>query len=127
MKIKWHVAEAPSGPFRSFQHRCWPHGEIKNDLNMSQWAVRIEAYIDGKPIDPFDAGARMSTSYTPTRAKMKNLSEDMTKGLSLKVFIRDFRDPKGQWRGLTKLCNSLVEAKAAAVKAYEQHPEFLPK
>ena len=123
MKIKWKVAEAATGPYRSFHGRSWPHGEIKVN-GQDKWAVRIECWLDGKAVSSLDPGARITTAYTPARSRKENLAEE---NLSLKVYIIDFSQSKNPWRGLTKLNNSLVEAKAAAVRAYEQHPEFLPK
>lgn len=92
MPIKWEISKAPTGPFRSFEHRDWPMG-----------------YLMGKPV----ARITCSDSYSARVARDSD-HDDLT------VLVADWRkesNPDGgafTWRKLKGRFSNLDAAKNAA-------------
>lgn len=119
IKFKWKVAQAPTGPYRSFHRRSWPHAE---DLT-GRMLVRIECLRDGQPHGMSPAGG-LATSYTPDLSRADVLPDR----LSLKVYLADYSAvPSFKWQRLKGDFTSLKDAKAAAINALAKHEEFWPK
>lgn len=105
IKLKWEVAEAPTGMYRSFHKRNWP-----------------SAYINGKPA----AHIRCEDEYIPRNVKTGNHAP-------LTVWIADHRassNPNGgtfKWRQLITTHATLQEAKAAAEHFLNANPQILER
>jgi|SRR5208337_1163578 len=84
--VKWTVDAAPTGPYRSFQKRCWPTAKYTND--------RVAAAI----YCPDD--------YTPRDAREG-------KHAPLTVRVADWRVTPWKWRQLKGTFTTLALAKAA--------------
>lgn len=106
VKLKWIVAEAPSGRYRSFEKRAWPSAEYKH-------TDFVAAYI------------ACADSYRPADAKTGQHSE-------LSVYVAQWATPPEPdkspftWRRLKARFATLDEAKAAAEKFLETHLSFRP-
>lgn len=105
VKLKWTVAEAPSGRYRSFEKRAWPRAEYKH-------TDFVAAYIECE--DP----------YRPADVKTGSHRE-------LKVNIAQYsRHEDGRqlfvWRSLKARFATLDDAKAAAEKFLETNLSFRP-
>lgn len=104
LKIKWKIQEAPTGLYRSFQHRGWPTGEV-----------------NAKPF----VQLLCETDYSARVAKTGEHAE-------IAVLLADwsFKDKAKHgafvWRRLKTRAKTLVEAKSLAQAALDAHPEFLP-
>lgn len=112
MNIIWRVQSAPTGKYRSFERRGWPHAY----------------YEDGAP-------AAMITcdrdEYVPSRVKTGEHAP-------LRVHIADHSVRRGKspeeaakypgfiWRRLTGQCKTLDEAKALAEQALDKFTNFKP-
>jgi hypothetical protein len=103
IKLQWQVAEAPTGRYRSFQKRGWPHAVYKGTDN---WAVAI--YCDD--------------SYVPAHARSGQHQE-------LTVRVADYSANNGsfEWRTLKTRFKTLDEAKACGLAALEKYSHFVPK
>ncbi|CAN7600875.1 hypothetical protein [Bosea sp. LjRoot237] len=104
-KIKWRVDEAPTGPYRSFFKRGWPSA----------------SYHSGDPA----ARIACDQGYRPADAKSSDHPP-------LLVHIAEWFDREGQcqsfkWRKLKGTFATLSDAKAAAERFIEAHPEYGPK
>jgi hypothetical protein len=106
IKLKWKMADAPSGRFKSFHKRGWPSAtKAGTDIPM--------------------ASIECEQSYTPAIAK------DGTHG-PLTVRIADWTPPtdktkaRWQWRTLKERFTSLEAAKAAALATLLKNPGFWP-
>lgn len=99
MKLKWKVAEKPTGLYRSFSSRGWP----------------TAYYEGGHPA----ASISCEDAYVPARVRSGNHSE-------LTVQIADWSTQgRGfEWRTLKQRCSTLDEAKAFAESALEKRPHF---
>lgn len=99
--IKWKVAEAPTGQFRSFAHRCWPTASYPGDKIAAQILCN----------DSYSAFTVRSGSHEP-----------------LKVMVADYSvSPSWQWRVMKARFSTLDEAKAAVLSFVEKHPEMRPE
>jgi hypothetical protein len=103
VQVKWKVAEAPTGRYRSFEKRGWPSASFKGTDRSA-----IAIYCDD--------------SYTPQRARDGMHGE-------LMVCIADYsvEGPGFKWRTLKARFKTLDEAKAAGINALDKHSSFLPK
>jgi hypothetical protein len=103
VKIKWQVAEAPTGRYRSFYKRGWPTARYKD-------TDRPALYIE------------CEDSYVPANVKTGNHKE-------LVVLVADYSVEQGtfQWRRLKARFKTLDEAKAAGERFLNAHPEMQPK
>jgi hypothetical protein len=107
-KIRWKVDPAPVGQYRSFERRRWPSAEYAN----GDVAMRIECEDD----------------YVPSLAKGG-------KHAPLIVYAADWnvkpeeRGKKGAfvWRKLKSAFPTLADARAAAAKVIDEHPELHPE
>ncbi len=98
MKLKWKVAAAPTGPYRSFFKRGWPTAEFST----GQVAAQITC----------------ADAYS---SKQKTHGE-------LTVRIADYSSSSGfQWRTLKARAKTLDEAKTLAQQFFQTHPEFAPQ
>lgn len=105
LKLKWKVQEAPTGRFRSFERRGWPMAEFPD----GSMAAMISCDDD----------------YIPRDVREGKHSE-------LTLHLADYRDKgpeaaKWCWVKVTQKFKTLNEAKAAAPRVYEKHPELLQK
>jgi hypothetical protein len=105
VKLKWTVAEAPSGRYRSFEKRSWPTAEYKHT-------------------DFIAASIECEDSYRPADVKTGAHRE-------LKVKVAQYsRNEDGRqlwvWRTLKARFATLDEAKAAAEKFLETNLSFRP-
>jgi hypothetical protein len=103
IKAKWRVADAPTGRFRSFYDRAWPHLLADNG--------------DGQLV----AAIQCDDAYIPTNAKTGNHSE-------LSVLVYNYQDgtQKRTCHRLKARFTRLEEAKAAAEAFFEKYPGWLP-
>jgi hypothetical protein len=105
-KLKWKMAEPPSGRFKSFHKRGWPSATM---VGSDHPMVSIDC----------------EDSYTPAIAKDGSHRE-------LTVRIADWTKPtdstqaRWKWRTLKARFTSLEDAKAAAKKFLDTTPEFWP-
>jgi len=103
--IKWKVAEAPTGRFRSFQVRGWP------DAN----------YKDGN--ESICASIHCPKDYYPSDVKTGNHPE-----LTLRIAVYSQDDPnKWVWRSAKKRFKTLDEAKQGLIEILSKYPEMLPR
>lgn len=102
MKVKWKVAEVPTGRYRSFDTRGWP----------------TASYEDGS-----FAGSIYCTSneaYVPSRVKTGNHAP-------LKLRIRNFSAPTWTCVISTSEFKTVDEAKAAFDRILKQYPHLTPE
>ena len=100
--LKWRVPPKPTGKFRSFQRRGWPHADFNEAPN------RVAVQINCK--DDYNA-------YRVKTAKHEELT----------VFIAAYDDAGNwKWRKANQTCTALGEAKALAERLYAKFPQFLP-
>jgi hypothetical protein len=92
-KLKWVVSPAPTGEYRSFQHRPWPHGEFNGE-----WMVLIWC----------------KDKYVPANVRSGNHGE-------LTIAVTDRRHVGGAfvWRTIKRRANTLDEAKKIAQAFFE--------
>jgi hypothetical protein len=103
---KWKVASAPTGRFRSFQHRSWP--------------IAIYAASDKTAAQIICGNGELHDSYSPTKARSGDHAE-------LKVMVADHSQPKWQWRTLKQRFATLDAAKAGFDTFIAGRPDFAPK
>ena len=101
-KIKWKVAEAPTGRYRSFFSRDWPHAYYENGDSC--------AFI------------KCDDSYRPADAKSGNHSE-------LKLYIADWsistKEHKTfKWKVAVRRPATVAEAKVLLNELLEKFPSF---
>lgn len=96
-KLKWKVAEKPTGRYASFQYRPWPTASI-GELMVA--AITCE------------------DDYRAWRVKTGNHAE-------LTVRVMDRRNGGHQWRRLAQKSKTLDEAKKLAQLFWDTHPGFL--
>lgn len=99
-KIKWRVAPAPTGQYRSFDKRSWPKA----------------IYANGD----ICASISCEKQYYPCDVISGNHPE-------LTIRIADYSVDCWVWRTLTRRCATLKEAKELVETFLTQHPEFIPK
>ncbi len=100
-KIVWRVDPKPTGRYRSFQKRSWPH---------ARWGTSEGPSLSYLYPDPWvDYWSRI------------------TETVILKVRVADHREKSFIWRTLKKRATGLAEAKEIVRKFYEEHPDWLPK
>lgn len=107
MKIKWRVAEAPTGRYRAFQRRGWPAAE----------------WPDGKVA----AMLSCEDDYSPARARGE------VHHAEIRVYIADHSHlttdgrPTFQWKLCKARARSLEQAKRIAERMLELYPQFHPR
>ena len=102
MKIKWQVAPAPTGQFRSFEKRGWP----------------VAIYEDGQ----YAGYILCADSYEPATAKTG-------KHAPLTVHVFDYSQGaqmRKSWR-LKKEFATLAVAKDGLIEYLKKHPDWEPK
>ena len=105
--IRWKVAPVPTGRYRSFDRRAWPHAE-----------TRAGQYLGDITCDD---------EYRPARARGEQPHAE------LRVYVCDYREANaGQRNGwekrlLKKRCASLDEAKATLASFFAANPDWFPK
>ncbi len=99
MKIKWVVEPAPTGRYRSFAHRNWPHGELDGEY---AFKIRCEDNYTAKR-------ARGEQPHAPLKVTVADRSK-CAKGW-------DVRTLKGEFA-------TLLEAKAAAQAFADKYPHI---
>jgi len=102
LKIKWKVAERPTGRWRSFEQRSWPSAETE----------------DGQLL----ATISCVTEYSSKKAKSGEHGP-------LKMFIYDYSEgvTNRKMKKVLTEAKSLTEAKEVIEKILGKHPEMLPK
>lgn len=112
MKLFWKVDSPPTGAYRSFQTRAWPHAYYGKD-------GKVAAYIS------------CADEYRPSDVKAGTHK-------TLKVFVADHSIRRGlppekaaelpgfTWRKLSHEYTTLAEAKEAAARCLDYHNEFQP-
>lgn len=100
MKIKWRSQPAPTGRYRSFEKRGWPHAEYENG--------KIAASIECE--DEYIASNVKTGSH----------------GL-LTVRVADYSVTPWQWRKVKVKFETVEQAKAAVSSCLHQFSEFKPK
>lgn len=100
VKLKWKVAEAPTGPYRSFEKRRWPTAE----------------YVDGSPAARIECDDR----YVPANARSGNHAP-------LTLWIADHSaKPNWAWRKAKSTFATLQEAKDAVTDLLKKNPQCVP-
>lgn len=100
VKLKWRLAEKPTGPYRSFYPRHWP-----------------QAWVDDHLV--------ASLSSTSDRAYSRPIAESE----ELRIFVYDYRGGV-QARAMRSLKARPVGVKAAkelVQRFYSANPDWLPK
>lgn len=108
VKLKWKVAEAPTGRYRSFQKRGWPGATY---VGTTRVAVMLQCEDD----------------YAPYRVR-SNDHKPLTVYVAQHYIMESTPDKRWsfKWRKLVAHATTLEEAKALATKAIGAHPEFWP-
>ncbi len=107
MKIKWTVGNAPTGMYRSFQHRSWPTAEDEHGNVIAQMR-HPKSYTAALAVY---AGENAITVYI---ADWYNAMAE----------VRDKNKPAFEWRKLKKNFNCVGDAKRAVATFFKTHPEF---
>jgi len=102
-KIKWEVAPAPTGQYRSFQERSWPSAEFVMPDGTTYPAVRLDC----------------EKEYNPTSVKNGDHPP-------IKIYVAVHSSTSFEWRALKKTFPNLAEAKEAAFTAIVSYQEFWP-
>jgi hypothetical protein len=104
VKLKWRVQPAPTGRYRSFEHRGWPSAEYPSEKT----AARITCLDE----------------YYPANVRSGSHAQ-------LTVWIADWSagaDGSGfAWRTLKEKAKTLDEAKDLVRRAIEANPQVQPK
>lgn len=98
IKLKWRVAEKPSGMCRSFYKRGWPTAYYHDN---------------GEPAFQLICDDR----YEPANIQSGNHAE-------IKIMVADYRMSPWIWRTLKKRAATLKEAKEIAQEFIETNPSF---
>ena len=96
MKIKWKVAPAPTGPYRSFQHRDWPRAVLPDGTSV----FRLECF----------------ESYSPWRVREREHPP-------ITIFVRCGTHDGWKWVRLKVQADSLEEAKRRVAGFIERNPD----
>jgi hypothetical protein len=103
MKLKWKVAEAPTGRYRSFEKRGWPSAYYVDNGNNAAVAIYCE------------------DEYRPENVKIG-------KHAVLEVRIADWSvEHAFKWRTLKQRFATLQEAKETVTKFLEANPKYWPE
>ena len=110
IKLKWTVAPAPTGQYRSFFNRSWPAASFDDGTSAAQ------ILCDDR--------------YVPSRVKTNEHEE-----LTIQVADWSVSDTEAgraqygsyKWRTLKQKCATLPEAKALTVRFFDEHPQYLPQ
>jgi hypothetical protein len=106
MKLKWKVAEAPTGRYRSFSHRGWPSATYPNG--------------------DYAGGLYCEDDYTPARARGEVPHRPIT--VQLKLLSKTPEDIKkyGTWRSVRMKVTfaTLKEAKEAMERWCTIYPQM---
>lgn len=102
MKVKWIVAPKPTGRYRSFEKRGWPHAEYED----GQYAGSIVC-------------TDQTQNYVPSQVKTGNHPP-------LKVRVYDYSGPQ-RASVITKTeYKTLAEAKEVLAELLHKFPHFIP-
>lgn len=99
MKLKWKVAEAPTGRYRSFQKRSWPWAENSEEEVLFQLLCE--------------------DSYVPKLVKSGQHGE-----ITVRVGVRKGATRGFNWHRLKARFARIEDAKAAAQKFYDDRPDL---
>lgn len=99
MKATWKVSPAPTGPYSSFEVRCWPEASFK----------------DGTPA----AFIRCQDEYYPKDVKTGHHKE-------LTLIIADHSVTPFKWAVVKERFKTLDELKASYIKIIDANPGMLP-
>ena len=99
MKIKYEVAPAPTGRYRSFQHRGWPTGYVNDEVAV---------------------GFSCSDDYTPSSVK-----EGRHAPIRVRIAVRQGRKVSFDWRHLKGEFKTLDDAKSYALRFLNANPHVL--
>lgn len=102
IKLTWRVAEAPTGPYRSFVRRGWPSAYL----------------VDGRPAFRITC----EDDYTPARVREGQHAE-LTIGVAA-WRSREGDSPTFEWRRLKRRAATLDEAKRTCAEFCEAHPGY---
>lgn len=105
-KIKWKVAEAPTGRYRSFYDRSWPSAEYNENP-----IARLECDDEYRPADV------KTGNHAPITVYVADWSVRETNPLG-SAFV---------WKKSKVKANTLKEAKEMVDKILIDYPHFLPK
>lgn len=113
--LKWKVDSAPSGPYRSFQTRSWPHAAYAKS---GQVAARLECKDENG----------VTVEYRPANVR-EGKHPEITVFIAQHFHTAEERAVKGgfTYRRLKGRPKTLGEAKALAESACAAHPDFQPK
>lgn len=102
VKLKWRVSAAPTGRFRSFEHRSWPSAEWPN----------------GAPA----ASLHCEDDYTPARGRGEHLHAPLI------VYVKAYRADGSGWdnRRLKGRPLTLAAAKELVDKFFDVMPDMRP-
>lgn len=98
MKIKWRVAAAPTGRYRSFDKRGWPMAETADK---------------GEPVFRLDC----ADAYVPRLVREGKHAE-----IEIRVRCGRKETDGWQWKRLVKRAATLDEAKAIVAPVYRAEP-----
>lgn len=107
MKLKWKVAEPPTGRYRSFHRRGWPTAD----------------FLNGKPAVMLSC----DDAYSPRRARGELAHAEIRVSVADHSTVTTDGRPTFTWRTAAKRATTLAEAKEIALKVLEAHPDFWPK
>lgn len=112
VKLKWTVAPAPTGRYRSFEKRGWP---------------QCRYVLPPSHDDAFRPAASISsdTEYTPDAAKTGLDSWGDPVVLVVRIAVHNERS--FEWKRVKQSFNTLEAAKAAAEHLIQANPSFWPK
>jgi hypothetical protein len=102
MKIKWKVSDIPTGRYRSFEKRAWPHAYY-NDKNESPMAMIL-----------------CEDAYIPSEIKEGNHA-------LLDLYVADHSIKPWKWRKTVRQFKTLKEAKAGLLRILKSNPELVPE
>ena len=103
MKLKWHVAEAPTGQYRSFSKRGWPTATFIGPNGQEELAFFLSCVSE----------------YVPKNVKIGHHEP-------IKIIVLDRRENEKSWsqRAFTSRASTLAEAKERCQKFFDDHPEY---
>lgn len=103
-KLKWRVAEAPTGPYRSFSHRSWPSADYP-DGNIAGFITCDDSYVP--------AQAKAGT-HPPLHVYVSSYATAEQREAGAGTFTN---------RHMKATFATLPEAKAALERYLAEHPE----
>lgn len=103
LPIRWKVAEAPTGPYRSFHGRAWPMAHWKNDAQVVCASIECQS------------------NYSAAAVRDGSHGE-----LSVRIADHGVK-PVWEWKRLKARFKTLDEAKAALEQFLMKNPAFWPE